>query len=170
MTVKVTWPQALAWRLHRHFLSPLGSVSVADVVSRLCGIQAQVASSAELAIRVRQTRSRAGEVAAALTDGRLVKTWAMRGTLHYLTPQDAGNYLAVLASSRVWEAAVWERYFGVSPAQIQALRGIVRDSLGDEAMTREELIEHVTRHRGYEHLGEARSQLALLDRPAGDPR
>ena len=37
----------------------------------------------------------------------------------------------------------------------QALRGIVRESLGDKAMTREELIEHVTRHRGYEHLGDA---------------
>jgi hypothetical protein len=155
MTLSVTWSQALAWRMERHFLSRIEDHSVEAVVGRLCGVQAQVASSAELAIRLRQDQSRGGEVAKALSDGRLVKTWAMRGTLHYLTAAEAGNYLAILASSRAWEAPIWERYFGVSPAQIEALRGIVRDSLGEEALTREELIEHVTRHRGYEHLGDA---------------
>jgi hypothetical protein len=37
--------------MQRHFLDPVGRLPVADVVNRLCGVQAQVASSAELAIR-----------------------------------------------------------------------------------------------------------------------
>ena len=66
MTASLTWPQVLAWRMRRQHLDPIGHVSVPEVVRRLCGVQAQVASSAELAIRVRRTSSRRGEVARAL--------------------------------------------------------------------------------------------------------
>ena len=40
--------------MRRHLLDPIGRLSVPDVVGRLCGVQAQVASSAELAVRVRR--------------------------------------------------------------------------------------------------------------------
>src|SRR5881396_2307226 len=76
--------------MRRQLLDPIGTPSVPDVVRRLCGVQAQVASSAELAIRVRRGSSQRGEVARALAEGRLIKTWAMRGTLHLLTPEDGG--------------------------------------------------------------------------------
>ena len=66
MTVKVTSRQALAWMMHRQLLDPIGRLPVAGVVRRLCGVQAQVASSAELAIRVRREASRPGEVGRAL--------------------------------------------------------------------------------------------------------
>ena len=93
MAVKITWQQALAWRMKRQLLDPVGTLSVAEVVRRLCGVQAQVASSAELAVRVRREKSRPGEVSRALSDGRLIKTWAMRGALHLLTPEEGGAYL-----------------------------------------------------------------------------
>jgi uncharacterized protein YfaQ (DUF2300 family) len=80
MTLKVSWPQALAWRLHRQLLDPVTRQSVPDVVRRLCGVQAQVASSADLAVRLRRQSSSAGDVNRALSGGRLIKTWAMRGT------------------------------------------------------------------------------------------
>ena len=153
--LKVKWPQALGWRMEKHFLHPIGSDSVPDVVRRLCGVQAQVASSAELAVRVRQTRSRAGDVAAALAGGRLIKTWAMRGTLHLFTPDDAGEYLSLMAASRSWERPIWARYFGVTPKQMEALRDVIGEVLGDRTMTREELIAEVTKRRGYGHIGEA---------------
>ena len=117
VAVKVTWQQALALRMQRHLLDPIGTVPVARVVRRLCGVQAQVASSAELAVRVRRQASRPGEVARALSQGRLIKTWAMRGTLHLLTPEEAGFFLALMASGRSWERPSWQRYFGVTPKQ-----------------------------------------------------
>ena len=95
---KVTWEQALAWRMRRHYLDPIGDRPVPAVVRRLCGVQSQVASSAELCVRVRRTTSKAGEVARALRDGRLIKTWAMRGTLHLLVPEDAGAFLSLIAA------------------------------------------------------------------------
>jgi len=79
MAVRITWQQALAWRMQRHLLDPVGRLPVTGVVRRLCGVQAQVASSAEIAVRVRRKASQPGEVGRALSEGRLIKTWAMRG-------------------------------------------------------------------------------------------
>src|SRR3954462_6322322 len=155
MASKVTWAQALAWRMERQLLEPVGTLSVPRVVRRLCAVQAQVASSAELAVRVRRRSSRTGEVARALSDGRLVKTWAMRGTLHLLTPEDAGAFLSLIAAGRSWERPSWQTYFGVTPKQLDDLREVVRDTLGGKALTRAELIDAVTAQRGYGHLGEA---------------
>ncbi|HWN83450.1 MAG TPA: crosslink repair DNA glycosylase YcaQ family protein, partial [Candidatus Udaeobacter sp.] len=94
MALKVTWRQALAWRMKRQLLEPIGSGSVADVVRQLGAVQAQVASSAELAIRLRRRTSGAGEVAAALERGDLLKTWVMRGALHLITPTEGAAFLS----------------------------------------------------------------------------
>ncbi len=141
--------------MKRHFLDPLGKPSIDQVVDRLCGVQAQVASSAELAIRIRRQKSRSGDVGSALSSGRLIKTWAMRGTLHLLTPERAPAFLSLIASGRSWERPSWQKYFGVSPSQIEALRKAARSALKDGPLTREELIAAVTRVRGLRHVGEA---------------
>jgi winged helix DNA-binding protein len=166
MTAKLTWPQALAWRMGRQLLDPVGSLPVAGVVRRLCGVQAQVASSAELAIRVRRTSSRAGEVNRALSEGRLIKTWAMRGTLHLLTPEDGGTFLSLIAAGRAWERSSWQQYFGVSPRQIELLREVVRDVLAGAPLSREELVSAITARRGFGHVGDAlRSGWGTLLKP-----
>src|ERR671929_2164631 len=114
MAATIDWPTVLAFRMRRQLLDPVGRLPPAGVVRRLCGVQAQVASSAELSIRVRRERSRRGEVGRALSDGRLVKTWAMRGALHLLTPEDGGAFLSLIASGRSWERPSWQSYFGVT--------------------------------------------------------
>jgi DNA glycosylase AlkZ-like len=152
--VRISWEQALAWRMRRHLLDPVGELSVARVVNRLCGIQAQVASSAELAIRVRRTHSRAGEVDHALSQGRLIKTWAMRGALHLLRPEDAGAFLSLFAASRLWERPSWQRHFGLAPRDFEMLRSAVRDALDETVLTREELVAAIVRRRGLGHIGD----------------
>ena len=152
--------------MRRHLLDPVGELPVAAVVRRLCGVQAQVASYAELCVRVRRKTSKPGEVARALSEGRVIKTWAMRGTLHLLTPEDAGTFLSLLAAGRSWELPSWQQYFGVTPEQLDALREVVRDVLGGRALTRSELIEAVIARRGYGHLGDAlRSGWGTLLKP-----
>jgi hypothetical protein len=151
----VSWEQALAWRLRRQLLDPVGDRPVAEVVRRLCGVQAQVASSAELCIRVRRTVSKPGDVGRALTQGRLIKTWAMRGTLHLLTPEDAGAFLSLIAAGRSWERPSWQQWFGITPKQLDALRAVVRDALDGTVLTREELVAAVIAKRGFGHVGDA---------------
>jgi winged helix DNA-binding protein len=166
VALRITWRQALAWRSERHLLDPVGDLPVERVVERLCGVQAQVASSAELAVRVRRGASRPREVADALADGRLVKTWAMRGTLHLLDPATGGAFLSLIASGRSWERPSWQRYFGVTPAQLERLRDAAREALDGRCLTREELIAEVTATRGLRHVGEAlRSGWGTLLKP-----
>jgi hypothetical protein len=155
MAVTITWPQALAWRMQRHMLDPTGAPTIAGVVRRLGGVQAQVASSAELAVRLRRASSRPGEVGRALADGRLVKTWAMRGALHLLTPEEGGAFLSLMAAGRPWERPAWSRYFGMTPQRIERLRGVVREVLDGTVLTREELVNEVTSRRGLADVGEA---------------
>jgi hypothetical protein len=166
VTLKVAWQQALAWRMERQLLDPIGSVSVADVVGRLCAVQAQVASSAELAVRVRRQTSRAGEVDRALADGRLIKTWAMRGTLHLLTPDEGGAFLSLMASGRSWERPSWQRYFGLTPDVLERMRAAVRESLDGAVLTREELVSAIIARPGLDHLAEGlRSGWGTLFKP-----
>jgi winged helix DNA-binding protein len=90
----------------------------------------------------------------------------MRGTLHLLTPEDAGAFLSLIAAGRSWERPSWQRYFGVTPKQLDALREVVRDVLGEQALTRGELIAALTARRGYGHLGDAlRSGWGTLLKP-----
>ncbi|HEV2250851.1 MAG TPA: winged helix DNA-binding domain-containing protein [Candidatus Limnocylindria bacterium] len=166
MTVRVTWKQALAWRMERQLLDPVGRLPVAGVVRRLCAVQTQVASSAELAIRVRRRSSRRGEVARALAEGTLIKTWAMRGTLHLITPEEGGAFLSLLAAGRIWERPSWQRYFGLTPALMELFRETVRDALGDKTLSREEIIAAVIRRPKVRHLGEElRSGWGTLFKP-----
>jgi len=112
----ISWSQALAWRMRRHLLDPVGTESVAGVVRRLGAVPAQPDASAELAIRTRRQRSRSGEVARALAEGRIIKTFAFRGATHLLTPEDGGAYLALRAASRMWELPSWQSYYELTPA------------------------------------------------------
>ena len=136
MSLKVSWRQALAWRMQRQLLNPIGTLPVTGVVQRLCGVQAQVASSAELAIRVRQENSKAGEVSRALADGRLIKNWAMRGTLHLLTAEEGPAFLSVMSARRFWERPAWLKWYGVSKAGLEKMREFVREELDGKVLTR----------------------------------
>jgi hypothetical protein len=166
MAARITWQQALAWRMQRQSLEPIGALSVEGVVRRLCGVQAQVASTAELGVGVRREASRSGEVGRALSDGRLIKTWAMRGTLHLLTPEDGGAFLSLMAAGRSWERPSWQRHFGASPDQIEALRVAAREALDGTILTRDELVTAITARRGLDHVADAlRSGWGTLLKP-----
>jgi hypothetical protein len=149
----ITREQALSWRMRRQLLDPPGALSVARVVARLCGVQAQVASSAELAVRVRRTSSRPGDVGRALADGRVVKTWAMRGALHLLSPENGAVFLSITAPERLWES--WRRYFGTTANRMDVLWQAIREALQSGPLTRAELADAVGRRRGLAFADEA---------------
>ncbi|GAA2583897.1 winged helix DNA-binding domain-containing protein [Actinomadura fulvescens] len=155
----MTWGQALAWRMRRQFLEPTGDVSALEVARRLAGVQAQVASSAELAVAIRQATPAPGEVPKALWEERaLIKTWAMRGTLHLLPADEAGAYLALCATIRHWERPSWAKAFGATPADMEAIAEAARDALaGGAALTREELNAAIVEETRSAHLAEALS-------------
>jgi hypothetical protein len=147
-----TWPQALAWRLERHLLEPVGSVSTADVVRRLGAVLSMDESLAELAIRTRSTTSVPGELAKALAGGTVIKVFAFRGSMHYLSPEDGGIYLALRAAGRQWELPSWVEHYRLRPEDWPDFRAAVRDALRDRPLTIAELGAVLTRRRAYRHL------------------
>jgi hypothetical protein len=149
----VTWARALAWRMRRHLLDPVGSESVADVVRRLGAVLSMDESLSELAVRTRRTASRAGELAAALAEGEVVQAFAFRGATHYLSPEDGGIYLALRSAGRQWELPSWVEYYRLAPSDWPDFRAAVRAALSDGPLTVPELGEVLSRHPAYRHLG-----------------
>ena len=135
----LTWKQALAWRLERHGLvsSPFGSA--ASVSAALCGLHAQVSSSADLTAVARGApfADRSG----------LVKTWAMRGTLHLLPAADLGTWFSALSTFDHFLKPAYVRGFGFSsPDDVEELIASVASALDGRALTREELATELPHH------------------------
>ncbi|WP_084523406.1 winged helix DNA-binding domain-containing protein [Nocardia inohanensis] len=138
--MRLTWDQVLAWRMRRQYVDPRAGRDAVEVARRLCGVQAQVTSAAETAVALRRSAGEPGAVVAALNEGRLVKTWAMRGTLHALTPDLAPSVLSLMASARTWEKPAWTRVSGATPEDVAALVDAVREILDGAVLTRDELV------------------------------
>ena len=138
--------------MRRQLLDPVGTGSVADVVRQLGAVPAWPDAAAELAIGARRASGRSGDVVRALAAGELVKVFAFRGATHLMTPQDAGAYLALRASSRMWDLPSWESYYGLAPSDWTAFRGYVRDALAEGPLTRSELAAALGRSSRYRHL------------------
>jgi hypothetical protein len=160
--MELTWPGVLAWRLRRQFLLPDAGSSAPDaadrhaidVVRRLAGVQAQVMSAAEQAVAVRTRTPRPGALAQGLAHGELVRTWAMRGTLHVLPADELGTYLAPLAAARTWQKGSWQKTF-LDAAGMRVLTDAVRELLvGGAVLTREELTDAVVARAGDPALAE----------------
>jgi hypothetical protein len=144
--MKLTWDQVFAWRMRRQFLDrPANGTDALAVVRRLCGVQAQVASSAELAVALRQDSPRKDDIAKALTGRKLVKTWAMRGTLHLLDVETAPAYLSLLAATKAWEKPAWQRAFATAE-QMEAITEAALAALDGNVLTREQLAQAVIDH------------------------
>src|SRR5690242_62126 len=146
--LKVTWSQAAAWRVRRHYLERRASSSdMLEVARRLCGLHAQVLSSAELTLWARIEGLERGAVQRALwEERRLVKTWAMRGTLHLLAADELHLWHAALATSRRYlRPSAWKKYFGVTMKDLDRLTEAIGKALDGQVMTREELARAVGR-------------------------
>ncbi len=150
----LTWQQVNAWRLAQHGLAPrLPREAFVDLTSRLYGIHAQVMSAAELALGARCDGLRPQDVQTALWQHRsLVKTWAMRGTLHLLAAED----LPLHTAARVIDPRGWIDFeaHGISEKQREAFLEAVPEVLSSEPMTREQLAAAVSEQVGLPALGE----------------
>jgi len=137
--LKLTWKHAAAWRARRHYLHEgAPAADMLAVASRLCGLHAQVMSSAELSLWARVENLKRGAVPNALWKERtLVKTWAMRGTLHLLPTAELPLWHAALRSSRRYRTpAFWKRVLGITLEELDSLTEAVGTVLAGRVMTR----------------------------------
>jgi hypothetical protein len=138
--------------MRRQVLEPAGRTSVEEVVERLGAVQAQNDFGAQLSINTRRVTPSPTDVAKALADGRIIKNFAFRGAIHLMTPETAGIYLALRASSRMWERPSWRSYYGLQPSDWPTLRATVAEALASGPLTRAELGAAISRERRFHHL------------------
>ena len=126
-----------------------------EVVGEQGGVHAQVMSSAELSLWARVDGLQPGDVATALWEDRtLVKTWAMRGTLHLLPASEYRLWQAALSRWRFFEKPYWLRGFKITWEEFEQLLAAVPAALDGEALTRAELADAVAAASGSRSLGE----------------
>jgi Winged helix DNA-binding domain len=153
---QLTWPGVLAWRLRRQCLDRRASRDEAlGVIAKICGLHAQVMSSAELTLWARVEDLEPGMVGEALWEHRsLVKTWAMRGTLHLLPADELPTWVAAQGVLKPrHHAKSWQKYYGLTYEEAEVMLAAIREALDGRMLTREELAQEVGRIMGSEEIG-----------------
>jgi hypothetical protein len=168
--VEVSWDEVRARRLARSFLSERASAdALVDVVSSLCGVQAQRDSAAELQLCARIDGLTQTDVREALWERRsLVKAWTLRGTLH-LHP--AGElplwYAARSAVSADEGLPAWRDpqrvlHPALGADEVAAVRAAVWEALDGRCLSRHELAEAVVERVGVAAQARLRSGFAFF--------
>ncbi|MDE3197477.1 MAG: AlkZ family DNA glycosylase [Acidobacteriota bacterium] len=158
--IHLTWKQAIAWHVRRQHLDErLPRARLLSLVSELCGLHAQVMSSAELTAWCRIEGLKRNDLAHHLwKTGKLIKTWAMRRTLHLLPAAEHGMWLDGFNYSPQWRPA-WFAYFGVSQNELERITEAIGEVLRESGpLSREELADAVTKRTG---IAGAREKLTM---------
>jgi hypothetical protein len=169
--MKLDWSQVAGWRQRRHQLDERAPRDeMLAVTSRIAGLHAQVMSSAELTLWARVDGLEPQAVGDALWRERtLVKTWAMRGTLHLLPAAELPLWQAGHSTRRAYERGAWQRGFGVTPEQLEEMLVAVGKALESRTLSREDLADEVARITGSAELGaKLRSGWGALLKPAAN--
>ncbi|QYN38571.1 winged helix DNA-binding domain-containing protein [Pseudonocardia sp. DSM 110487] len=144
----MTWRQVVRWRLRRQLLVEPAADALA-VARRVCGLHAQVASCTELIAGIRSATP--PDLDTALwRDRSLVRTWAMRGTLHLLPADELDVWVGARTDyeSRRRFPPSYEREHGVTGEQVHAITEAVGEVLGAEPLSRAELAAAITARLG----------------------
>src|SRR5258706_14842073 len=101
-----------------------------EVVSHLCAIQAQAFLGALWAVGVRMRNATEAAVEKALEERRIIRTWPLRGTRHFVAAEDARWMLDLAAPSVMSRnAARLVREHGVKEPVFKRSRTAFRGSL-----------------------------------------
>jgi Winged helix DNA-binding domain len=170
LVTSITWRQVLAWRIGRQHLAARAARAAAlEVVGAIAGLHAQLAASAELTLWARVADLERGAVERALwEDRRLVKTWAMRGTLHLLPAEELPVWVAAQGMLKPrHHTGAWQRYYDLTREQAEAMLAAIPAALDGRQLTREELAAEVASLTGIAGLDrKLRSGFGELLKPA----
>jgi Winged helix DNA-binding domain len=107
-----------------------GSATATDAVRWMTATQAQDFASAVLAVALRtQSRSRS-EVHDALDSGSVVRSWPMRGTLHFVAAEDLSWMLGLTAERSLATATRYLTQLGLELSVIEGAREVAIETLG----------------------------------------
>lgn len=139
------------------------TVAVAELVQHLVGVQAQDVTAAGLALRARCTGLTTADVERARVQERsVVRTWAMRGTLHHVPSHDLGWLLGLLGPIFIRASRGRRAQLGLDEATGEQAVAALRAALAEHGpLTRDEIVQQLA-GRGVTLAGQARPHLLGL--------
>lgn len=142
--VELSWDQVLAFRLERQFLSDrTPAADVFEVLRKVCGVRAQLPTTADLTLWARFDGLERDLVTEGLESSRtLVKTW-IRNRLHVIPADDLPFYVAALHPRPEGPGDGWLRLRGVTRQQYEAIIAAVPRVLDERPCTRQQLADRV---------------------------
>lgn len=154
--IKLSRAQVNSWRLSKNHLAQRAPKrDMPKVVWDVCGLQAQVLSGAALSLWARVSDITIQDVEDALwKHWTLVKTWAMRGTLHLLPSNSFSTYVAALKTRHELHGEKISYRIGPGPedkkyeitrAEQEQITRAIDDALDQHTLTREELAREIVK-------------------------
>ncbi|GAB2448423.1 hypothetical protein HD599_001771 [Conyzicola lurida] len=121
-------------------LSPQ-TASVAATVRHSLAMQAQDFAGAKWSVGLRTEGSTDAAIEAALATGDIVRSWPMRGTLHFVAPDDLGWMLGLTAARTIRSSAGRHRQLELTEQDCATARDAAVAALtGGRALPRDELL------------------------------
>jgi Winged helix DNA-binding domain len=137
----------LGARLANQLLTVTGPGDPAAVVSQLGAVQAQEYNQSIWALGLRTADADIATIETAIGDGTILRTWPMRGTIHFLPAVDARWMVNLLAPRRIRQmTSVYER-LGLTGSVLSRAGDIVTAVLaGGKRVQRKDLYAILTQH------------------------
>jgi hypothetical protein len=120
----------------------------ADVVRWFGAVQAQDYAGALWALGLRTREAKVEDVEQAIADKSVVRTWFMRGTLHFVPGEDLRWLLQLMAPRmrRLLDSALHYNKLKLDEATFERSNAAIVNALqGGKQLTRDELVEALTR-------------------------
>ena len=133
-------------RLHHQQISQQSFKKPEDVVRWLVAVQAQDYLNSLWAVGLRLKNSREQDIEQALVDKTIVRTWPLRGTIHYTAPEDVRWMLKYLAPRVITRYGTVHRQVGLDAKTLtKGMKVFTKALEGSAPLTRPELYEALDR-------------------------
>jgi len=117
--------------------------TVLEVAERLGALQAQDFAQAQWALGVRCQGATVDAVDQAFAERQIVRSWAMRGTLHVMPAEDVSWLVALCAKRNLARAGRRLRELQIGRADLAAARRVIEKVLRGHKMKRDDVFVHL---------------------------
>jgi hypothetical protein len=143
----MTQDALLATRLANQQLASPALASPAEVVAHLGAVQAQEYGQSVWALALRTAGRSRKQIEAAIADRHILRTWPMRGTIHFVPSPDARWMVNLLAPRRIRQMTNVYEKIGLSHSVFSRAGDIVGAALaGGNRIQRKDLYAILTQH------------------------
>ncbi|HSD55726.1 MAG TPA: winged helix DNA-binding domain-containing protein [Candidatus Saccharimonadales bacterium] len=138
----MTPDQITQLRLHNLQITAHQFSSPGELLQHMGAMQAQEYANALWAIAVRLPGFTRQQVEQAIEDRQIVRTWPMRGTIHFVPAEDAKWMVQLMAPKVLSSSAARRRQLNLTNEFVDEYQKVVVNALkGGVIMTRKELVE-----------------------------